>query len=84
MTAPLTALCGACLAHRTDVPLAFIESACAGRRMQQVDCGDDIMFSGIGIGVWPDAPCPRCGAKAGLIAVTAQVAKWVGREPGDE
>jgi hypothetical protein len=75
---PLQALCSRCLAHRTDIDPAWLERLCAGRRWQQIDCGDDILFSGIGVEERADRPCPSCGGGDHVIAVHPSTAERFG------
>jgi len=69
----VAAVCAWCLAHRTDVATSSLETACAGRRTTQIDCGDDILFPGIPLPDLPVPPCPRCGSQRHVIAVDPSV-----------
>jgi hypothetical protein len=74
----VAAMCSWCLAHRTDLPTLSLETACAGRRTTQIDCGDDILFPGIPLHEVPVPPCPRCGTRRYVIAVDPSVASRFG------
>jgi hypothetical protein len=75
---PLAAVCSHCLAHRVELTPQFLLEACAGQRRVQIDCGEDIMFPGIPVDV-EVARCPKCHGKAGVIAVSLEIAKRFGR-----
>lgn len=71
------AVCAECLGPH-DVDPAVIAASCEGRLARTIYASDDLAFPGIGL---PSLgrPCPRCARETVPIAVTADVARDLGR-----
>jgi hypothetical protein len=79
-SAVLAAVCSGCLARRIDVDPVWLARMCEGLNWTQIDCGDDVMFPGIGVAESPPSPCLGCGSGMRVIAVHPSVAARFGPE----
>lgn len=77
-TAPLLAVCHACLRVRSDLSEAWIAAASVGKTRTTCFCDDDFAFFGLG-GITSPGLCPNCGNSRDVTAVDQNMAQRIAR-----